>query len=234
MLNPALDVAALAEAFKARGRLQVHDILVPEAASAIHACLASEVPWSFTYSLGGRSFLRSPEELAALSPQDSMALGQSILAQARSEFTFGFMTFPMVRHHREGRNRAFLLDKVFETLSSEPVLEFARAVTGDRSIRGADAQATRYTAGHFLTLHDDMDYEGGERRCAYVLNFSDAWRAEWGGLLQFIDEDGSVAESYVPHFNSLSLFTVPTRHIVSYVAPYAVRPRLSITGWFLA
>jgi Rps23 Pro-64 3,4-dihydroxylase Tpa1-like proline 4-hydroxylase len=232
VLNEHLDVAQLAAAFRARSRLQIHDILERDAARAIHACLANEVPWSFTYRVGGRNLLASPAELAAMNPHQRNDIGMRIIGQAREAFTFAFMTYPMVRNYRAGS--PVVLDRVFEALSGEPFLDFVRTVTGDASIRGVDAQATRYTAGHFLTLHDDMDYEGGERRYAYVLNFSDSWRAEWGGLLQFVDADGSVAESYVPHFNSLSLFKVPTRHIVSYVAPYAVRPRLAITGWFLA
>lgn len=65
-----------------------------------------------------------------------------------------------------------------------------------------------------------------------MLNFSRGWCAEWGGTLQFLDGEGDVVETFVPHFNSMSLFVVPTPHIVGYVAPYATAPRLSITGWF--
>jgi len=124
------------------------------------------------------------------------------------------------------------LDTVLEALATPAFIGFARQVTGDSSINKVDAQATRYTAGHFLNLHDDAQYQGAQRRCAYVLNFTKDWRAEWGGLLQFLDGGGKVIDSFVPHFNSLSLFAVPTPHIVSYVAPFASAPRLSITGWF--
>jgi SM-20-related protein len=234
VLNPELDTAALAAAFARAGRLQVHDILRPEAAERAHDCLAREVPWSFTYRLDGRNVLKSPQELAAMGRDEKVRMGQAILEAAQREFAFGFMTYPMVRAYRAGDNPQLFLNRILEALASPEFIGFARAVTGDASIGHVDAQATRYTAGHFLTLHDDADYEGQERRCAYVLNFSRGWRAEWGGLLQFLDEGGSVVDSFVPHFNSISLFRVPTRHIVSYVAPYATAPRLSITGWFTA
>ncbi|HEX5536856.1 MAG TPA: 2OG-Fe(II) oxygenase family protein [Sphingobium sp.] len=35
----------------------------------------------------------------------------------------------------------------------------------------------------------------------------------------------------MPRFNALSLFRVPQRHHVGCVAPFAPKPRISITGW---
>ena len=49
--------------------------------------------------------------------------------------------------------------------------------------------------------------------------------------MKFLDEDGNVAEGYLPRFNALNIFDVGVPHFVSYVAPYAQSPRLSITGW---
>ena len=64
-----------------------------------------------------------------------------------------------------------------------------------------------------------------------MLNLTPDWRTDWGGLLAFIDEDGHVAEAYRPSYNALNIFRVPQRHAVSFVAPFAGAPRLSITGW---
>jgi len=46
-----------------------------------------------------------------------------------------------------------------------------------------------------------------------------------------LSADGEVEEVWMPRFNSLALFRVPTPHIVSYVAPFATQPRYAITGW---
>jgi SM-20-related protein len=232
VLNPDLDTAALAADFARRGRLQVRDILRADAAEAVYECLLREVPWSFTYRLAEKNVLKSPDDLAGMAREEKFRLGQTILDEAQRGFSFGFMTFPMVRHFRAGEHLELPVMRLLEALASPEFIGFARAVSGDVRIGHVDAQATRYTAGHFLTLHDDADYEGEVRRCAYVLNLSRGWRTEWGGLLQFVAEDGSVTESFVPHYNSLSLFRVPARHLVSYVAPYATAPRLSVTGWF--
>jgi Rps23 Pro-64 3,4-dihydroxylase Tpa1-like proline 4-hydroxylase len=43
-----------------------------------------------------------------------------------------------------------------------------------------------------------------------------------------------VTDTFMPRWNSLSLFRVPALHAVSLVAPWAGAERLAITGWLLA
>jgi Rps23 Pro-64 3,4-dihydroxylase Tpa1-like proline 4-hydroxylase len=43
-----------------------------------------------------------------------------------------------------------------------------------------------------------------------------------------------VTETFLPRWNSLSLFRVPQRHQVTLVSPWAAQPRHAITGWWLA
>ena len=59
-----------------------------------------------------------------------------------------------------------------------------------------------------------------------------AWRPDWGGYLNFYDEDGDIVAGYRPRFNALNLFLVPQKHAVSYVPPFAPQARFAITGWF--
>lgn len=63
-----------------------------------------------------------------------------------------------------------------------PIRDLIRDITGDRDIRFADAQATAFSPGDFLTGHDDR-FAGKDRRAAYVLGLTPVWRLEWGGLL---------------------------------------------------
>ena len=73
-----------------------------------------------------------------------------------------------------------------------------------------------------------------QRRYAFVINLSPDWRPDWGGQLQFLDREGLVLHTYLPRWNSLSLFRVPQRHQVTFVTPWAAAPRHAITGWWLA
>ena len=124
----------------------------------------------------------------------------------------------------------FFLNEVLIFLNSPEFLGLMRDVTGEESITFADAQATRFDAGHFLTCHND-EVEGKCRRVAYVLSLSPVWNSDWGGALQFFGKNGNVEEAYMPNYNSLNVFRVPTDHSVAVVAPFAGASRFSITGW---
>jgi Rps23 Pro-64 3,4-dihydroxylase Tpa1-like proline 4-hydroxylase len=122
------------------------------------------------------------------------------------------------------------LKLITEFMTGERLIDFVRQVTGDVSITTVDVQATRYLPGHFIAQHNDV-LEGSSRSAAYVLNLTRNWRADWGGVLMFPDEDGHIAEGFTPAFNTLNLFRVPQLHLVSQVASYAKEERVSLSGW---
>lgn len=109
------------------------------------------------------------------------------------------------------------------------MLSLLRSVTCAGEIDFADAQATAYGPGHFLTAHDDL-VAGKNRHAAYVFGLTPRWSIDWGGLL-LVHEGGKEAAAIVPGFNMLSLFKVPQPHSVSMVAPFAANRRYSVTGW---
>lgn len=230
MLNPALDLAALASVFRDEGLLQIEEALRPEVADVLHHCLASEVPWSLAFrdAQGARKLWA--EELAAMSPAERERLERDILEIARREFQFRYDSFMMVTAYKEKRHPDLVLHRVIEQINSAGWLEPMRVITGFPQIRRADAQATRYVAGHFLRRHNDLNEEDG-RLCAYVINLTRDWQADWGGLLQFFDTEGEVSRTLMPRFNSISLFRVPVPHCVSPVALFATGARYAITGW---
>jgi Rps23 Pro-64 3,4-dihydroxylase Tpa1-like proline 4-hydroxylase len=115
-------------------------------------------------------------------------------------------------------------------MSSPDVVALLRRITDKPAIAFADAQATAYGPGHFLTAHDD-EIAGKERHAAYVFNLTPVWRVDWGGLLLFHGVDGHIDRGFAPSFNALNIFAVPQPHSVSMVAPYAANRRYSITGW---
>ena len=102
-------------------------------------------------------------------------------------------------------------------------------MTGAADIAFADAQATAYAPGDFLTAHDD-NVAGKARRAAYVLGLTPGWRTDWGGLLLFHRD----STAWVPRFNTLNLFGVPQPHSVSQVASFAGNRRYAVTGWLRA
>lgn len=232
MLAPDLDPTAAAARLSQTGRAQLQAFLDPVAADGLHACLAGQVPWGLAYIEGGQPRTLPFDRLRALTPQQRAELGARIQAEARAGYQFMYHNYMMVSAYLDGRDPQLPLHRVLEYLNAEPFLEFARRLTGVPQLRRANAQATCYLPGDFLKYHTDADSSEG-RRFAYVINLTRGWQADWGGLLQFLDDDGAVVETFLPRWNSLSIFRVPTAHCVSQVTGWAAAPRLAITGWLL-
>jgi len=231
-LNPRLDRRISREIFRRQGRVHIPDVLTAASASAILECLQRQTPWQLSCNVGQRHVDIAHEQLMLLPPDKRELMTRAMLEQAKHGFQYVFENYPLYDLYQAGE-RAQPLMAMHDMLNSAAFLQFAREVTGFDNIAFADSQATRYQAGHFLTEHDD-DVAGKQRLAAYVFGFTPQWRADWGGILQFIDRDGHIAEGYVPKFNVLNLFRVPQKHSVSYVAPSATQPRYSITGWLRA
>jgi len=239
MIDPHLDPAPWRQRLHREGRVQVDAFLQPAAAERLRTCLLTEVPWTLALrDAGGARTLdhatysaMDDAAIAALLTRTARVSGDHA-ASAESRFRFAYDSYMMVRAYQEGRDPGLLLHRVLELFNSPEYLAFMHALTGDTRIRRVNAQATRYRRGHFLRYHTDINSSEG-RLYAYVLNLSHDWHADWGGLLQFIDGDGRVVDSFLPRWNTLSLFAVPAGHAVSLVAPWAGQDRLAITGWLL-
>jgi Rps23 Pro-64 3,4-dihydroxylase Tpa1-like proline 4-hydroxylase len=228
-LNPALDRAALAAAFAQKGRSQISNLLTRDSAQRLYAWLKDEVRYGL--AVNGAS---QKEDFTGLTPQQRQDEAKAAWRRVGlNGFQFLYDRHVLSKDGEPYPDAAHFGRAVTDFLNGPEFLGLMRAVTGIEKIAFADAQATLYRPGHFLTVHDDNN-PGPNRLVAYVLNLTPAWRPEWGGLLEFIGDDGQVSEGYVPAFNNLRLFRVPARHHVSYVAPFALAGRYSITGWLRA
>jgi Rps23 Pro-64 3,4-dihydroxylase Tpa1-like proline 4-hydroxylase len=225
-----LDVQPIARLYATAGRVHIRPVFPAACAERIHQSLQHEVPWQLNLNDGERAVSRDAASFDALPETERARVFDRVHASAARRFQYIYYTLALSDLYERGELRDLYLMRVHEFLNSPEFLDFARRVTGVHSIALADAQATCYRAGHFLTRHDDLAH-GKKRIAAYVLNFTPRWIADWGGILQFIDTDGHIAEGYTPVFNALNLFRVPQPHSVSHVAPFAQAARLSITGW---
>lgn len=230
MLNPNLDIPHLAADFKLKGRIQIHGVLHPEAAERLYQCLRYEVPWGIAYIDEEQSTLLAAEKISAFTNADWSKLNDRVQLRAADKFQFIYNSYMMITAYKEKRNPTLVLHAMVEFINSPTFLELMRQVTGLPDIIKADAQATRYLPGHFLKKHNDT-VGNQSRLVAYVLNLTKNWQADWGGLLQFMDDNDMVTETYFPSFNSLVMFQVPMWHHVSYVSPFASHGRYAITGW---
>jgi len=232
-LGPGHDRRLLARVFREHGRLHIPDILEDGAARRLHHCLAEETPWNTLFNSGEKIYDLSPHAFVGLGEARRRHLMAAVAANARQGFQYHYDNHRLSEAGEPYAERSHFFARAVAFLNGPEFLAFAREVTGMADIALADAQATAYGPGHFLTRHDDLLPEK-KRRAAYVLSMTPGWRAEWGGLLAFLDADGHVAEGYVPAFNALNLLRVPQPHFVSEVASYAGGLRYSIAGWLRA
>jgi len=231
-LNPDLDPHAIASAFAIRGRTHIPAILTPESATRVQQCLNKETEYNVTINTPARIHDMAPSQIASLDSSQRYRMLDSVYKTAGSSFQMYYGTHRLSNGGEPYPDPDHFLASVVSFFNSEPFLAFARAVTGIPEIQHVDAQATRYAAGNFLTLHNDADdIEGRNRLVAYVLNMTPGWRLDWGGLLLFVDQNSNIEEGYIPAFNALNLFRVPQLHLVSQVTSFAQCPRYSVTGW---
>lgn len=229
-LNDGIDGDALRDGFRRDGYAQVRGILAADDAGRIYDSLANDTEWNFVCNDRGRHIDLSDAELSAVPAGKRQQLLAAIHAQATTGFQYCYNNYPIFDAHRAGRNLQHELHRFYEWLNGEAFLEFVRGITGFPDISFADAQATCFKPGHFLTVHDDHA-EGKHRRAAYVFNFTRDWRADWGGYLQLLNDDDDIRHAFRPRFNTLNLLAVPQKHNVGIVAPFAGGSRLSVTGW---
>lgn len=228
-LKARVDLPTAQARLAVTGRVRLPDFLDPSSAASVAAALA-ETPWQSVLNQGERHFDLHAMQLEALSLPARESLARTVTAGGMAGFQYLFDNYPLfdaVRAHAPVPNTLMALH---DLVAGPDFLALARALTGNDAIAFADMQVTRYRPGHFLTAHDDA-VDGKGRLYAYVLGMTRNWRADWGGVLVFLDDAGDIAEGFTPAFNSLTVFRVPQAHAVSMVTPLAPRPRYAVTGW---
>jgi len=217
--------------FQQFGRLHIPGILENADAEAMHRAIVSAEGWRRTIHVDdGEDAEIALDEIEELSPEDRAVFDKGLHDMARDSFRYVFDSIRVSADVGAGRPVPPTLKAAYDFVNSETFLGFVREMTGDDRAVYADMMATRYLPGQFLTAHDD-EAPGRNRLFAYVLNLTLRWRADWGGILMFLDDEDHVAEGYVPAFNALNIFKVPQRHAVSLIAPFAGAQRISLTGW---
>ena len=232
-LNPAFNLDRFKAELSQSRRGRMNSFLDEAGANKLYKALVEQKDWNLLTYSQGRHVDLDYNGMLQRPPADWKRLEEIAYAEAKNGFGYYFCNVPLYDLAKSGKRSDLPLLEAYRIMNSPEVLAIAREATGATDIAYADAQATKYLSGHFLTTHDD-DVGGKNRRAAYVLSMTKNWRADWGGQLQFFGEDGQVERAFVPGFNTLSVFLVPQRHAVSALAPFAGAPRFSITGWFRA
>jgi len=229
-INPDVNLEQAAFELGRARRLQIKHFLISEDAERVHRMLATTTPWGLVYNEGDQVFDVPANILSQMDPGNVEQIFGGVVERAQSQYQFVYASFPIVSHVCGPEDPKNPITSVLRFLNSGPVLDWFRTLTGRDDVRWIDAQATLYQSGHFLKSHSDLD-EMNNRVAAYVMNFTKGWERDWGGYLQFFNDDHDIEYALRPIFNALNVFLVPIDHSVGIVAPFATEDRMSITGW---
>jgi Rps23 Pro-64 3,4-dihydroxylase Tpa1-like proline 4-hydroxylase len=228
-LNPDLDRDALAREYSANRRVRIRDLLEREGVIDLWEHLENRADWWHLINTPDGILEYDRATRAGMDAEQRTALDERVYEGARLGFQYRYEGLRVPDDEQQG-GPDDLLTAFADLMSSEPMLDMLRAITGHHELAFTDGHATSYGPGDFLTCHDD-DVAGKNRLAAYVFGVTPAWRPEWGGVLLFHGDDDSTVSGNVPRFNTLDLFAVPQRHSVSLVTPSAPRRRYAVTGW---
>lgn len=229
MLRNLLDTNQLRCEYEKKNRIFIKDILQRDAAISLTHSLAKEIPWQIGYMEKGIPHVFSAQNLANMSTEQWDLIQKGIIAQGSKGFQFCYGHYSVTDTNTQECQADAFINKFRDFLLSDQFFEFARAVTGIPEVCKLEILAARFLPGNFLMVHDD--HAKPERKVAFVFSLARDWRVDWGGLTHFLEPDGAVSDTFVPTFNSLSMFNVPVPHAVSYIMPFAQQPRYTVTGW---
>ncbi len=219
--------SAAAAHFARHGWAQLDGFLDEASAKQLEMYLRGREDWKQHLNQGEKIFELDRATRAGLSEERRTALDRAVYANARDGFQYRFEAIRVPDPPAEPE--AGQLGDFSRLMNAPDSIAMLRGICNRPAIAFADAQATLYSAGDFLTGHNDA-VAGKNRYAAYVFSLNPRWRMEWGGLLLLNDPDGS-ARALMPGMNRLTIFAVPRQHSVSEVTAAAARPRLSVTGW---
>lgn len=233
ILSPNVDWAAIRTQFAQRGRTLIRDCLSPDDTARAVSLATGPLPWTLQYREGGSTKQLSEASLLEFTESEKESFATRLNATAEQDFQFSYFSCSLAPSDVSQFTADHDIHWLVGRMVNELFVDRIRDVVGDPAIRGLTASLTRYDRGQYLLPHDDTDSRD-DRRAAYVLNLSEDWWPDYGGLLQFLDESRNVTECFTPHLGSLALFKVPQLHAVSLVAAHAPRSRFAVTGWLVA
>ncbi|HRK62755.1 MAG TPA: 2OG-Fe(II) oxygenase family protein [Terricaulis sp.] len=231
-LNPSIDVDAYARIYAQHKIVQIPDVFEPASAEALEVAMRT-MPWRMVYQNEKReNILTTPAEFAAMPLLQRQAIIDGMRRRtARGEFGFTYLVYPMINARIANWDPGHPIHRLTDFLNGPEFLSLARRLIQFPALTKVDGQVSCYRPGDYLSYHRDEGLKS-ERRAAYTLGFSRAWRPDWGGLLVFHDDNNNVRTGLTPRFNTLTVFDGMMPHSVTQVASFTPNPRFSVAGWF--
>ena len=214
------------------GIVKVKAALKKESAELLEHHIERQIDWNLVFDHKGQHQDLNARAVDSWTTQQKEDLSTIVNSQASTGFQYLYENIPLYDIYHSNLLPGHFFNQIIEFLNSERTLNFFRGLLSTPQISFADAQITRFGAGHFLNIHDD-NVKDKNRVAAFVINLTKEWRPDWGGALHLLDKQGQITNSFVPSFNEINIFKIPIDHYVGYVSPFATK-KASIDYWLVA
>lgn len=239
MINPKLDLNKYSKAFKKNKVIRIENFLDKDYADKIYNFYSKEMPrdWWYYSTMPKRPGINEQTDNLRLSnikhnPEvNSLVSYKSSLAN--EHFQLGNFSYSFKRTiDNHGKDCPCMECNLKSFLNSKKGIDFINTVTNYGVINSSSLFSSLYEYNDFLSIHHD----GPNGKIGFVYNLCPNWKPDWGGLLHTLSQDKTkVINTYVPQFNSLTLFDSSTDtgypHYVSHVVNKNVQ-RFSMAGWY--
>ena len=138
--------------------------------------------------------------------------------------------------HRPCLNKECFICWINDIYTNEEMIKRVSELSGIELTTCVTHFISWYDTNQYLTPHTDMGAKDG-RKVALLPYFVDEWKAPWGGLLHFTDDDTNITETVIPAFNRAAIIDLGYfgyTHWVSQVRENLPtdQKRIAMTVWF--
>jgi SM-20-related protein len=236
-IRGTIDAASTRSAFEANtgAFIGIPHFVNGEAARALYRELRACDAWGLRICDGERMMGLSPEAYGRASAKERAAFTARAYAAAQSGFAFMREELwpaneravgPLTRYVGETAE-AHTLTTFLSFLRGAVFSTFVSAVFGVRSVMLLRLTVECYRPGHFFAFTKGAPPDA---RFGFCFDLTPTWISEWGGLLEFCNSCGGLAQTYVPRFNWITLYALSEPRGISLVAPFARGARYSVVG----
>lgn len=210
--------------FLTKKKINIPNILNEHVAQQFFKYIILEKNWNLSTGIDGTKYQKK------VGKPFEKANGQQI-KKINDKFKDDHFTYIF---HRTLNNQkpSYIEFSIRKMMGSQEFIDYLNQITHLNLTQLNTIFISKYKSGHFLSPHSDK----GNGKLAFVLNLTQGWKPQYGGILHFLNTDKSeIVDTICPQFNQLTLFEVPEEgipHFVSHVAPGIKKERFAITGWY--
>jgi len=219
------NIIILREIFQDLKRLKITNFLVSNFAESLYKNSLNEKNWSIATGIDKNKYEKKDTQQNAKA--NALQIKNVNSAFVNDRFSYIFY------RSMNGNNMSYFEFILRKTLNSSTFINMLNEITRLELTQLTTLFMSKYKSGNYLAPHSDR----GNGRLAFVINLTKFWKPQYGGNLHFMNNERTeIIDTFVPGFNNLVIFYVPSGegipHYVSHVVSNVKYSRYAVSGWF--